>query len=145
MTHLPDPITQSAFYENVPAKRLFAWVLDAVIILGICLIVLPFTGFLGIFFWPLMWLVIGFAYHTISIANGSATWGMRLVSIELRNRTGARLDLTEAALHTLGYTISIGIFLLQAVSIVLMCASMRGQSLTDHVLGTVMLNKQARR
>ena len=145
MTHLPDPIRQSAFYENVPTKRLFAWVLDAVIILGICLIVLPFTGFLGILFWPLMWLVVGFAYRTITIANGSATWGMRLVSIELRNRTGARLDLTEAALHTLGYTISIGIFLLQAVSIVLMCASMRGQSLTDHVLGTVMLNKQARR
>ena len=92
-----------------------------------------------------MWLVVGFDYRTITIANGSATWGMRLVSIELRNRTGARLDLPEAALHTLGYTISIGIFLLQAVSIVLMCASMRGQSLTDHVLGTVMLNKQARR
>ena len=70
---------------------------------------------------------------------------MRLVSIELRNSTGARLDLTEAALHTLGYTISIDIFLLQPVSIVLMCASMRGQSLTVHFLGTVMLSKQARR
>ena len=95
MTHLPDPITQSAFYEIVPAKRLFAWVLDEVIILGICLIVLPFAGFLGIFFWPLMWLLDGFAYRTITIANGSATWRMRLVSIELHNRTGARLDLTK--------------------------------------------------
>ena len=57
-----------------------------------------------------MWLVVGFAYPTITIANGSATWCMRLVSIELRNSTGARLDLTEAALHTLGYTISINIF-----------------------------------
>ena len=36
--------------------------------------------------------------------------GMRLVSIELRNSTGARLDLTEAAPHTLGYTIRIDIF-----------------------------------
>ena len=145
MTHLPDTIAQAAFYETVPTNRLFVWILDAAIILGICLVVLRFTGFLGIFFWPLMWLVVGFAYRTITIANRSATWGMRLVSIELRNRTGARLDLTEAALHTLGYTISIGIFLLQAVSIVLICASMRGQSLTDHVLGTVMLNKQAQR
>ena len=76
-----------------------------------------------------MWLVVGFAYRAISIANGSATWGMKLVSIELRNRTDARLDLTEAALHTLGYTINIDIFLLQAVSIILMCASMRVQSL----------------
>ena len=145
MTHLPDPIAQAAFYENVPTKRLFAWILDAAIILGICLVVLPFTGFLGIFFWPLMWLVVGFAYRTITIANRSATWGMRLVSIELLNRTGARLDLTKAIFHTLGYIISIGIFLLQAVSIVLICASMRGQSLIDHVLGAVMLKKQARR
>ena len=71
--------------------------------------------------------------------------GMRPVSIELRNSTGARLDLSEAALHTLGYTIRIDIFLLQPVSILLMCASMRGQRLTVHVLGTVMSNKQARR
>jgi uncharacterized RDD family membrane protein YckC len=145
MTHLPDPITQSSFYENVPAKRLLAWVFDAVFVLGLCLVVLPLTGFLGIFFLPLMWLIVGFAYRTITIANGSATWGMRIASIELRNSTGARLNLTEAALHTLGYTISFGIFLLQAVSIVLMCAGLRGQSITDHVLGTVMLNRQARR
>ena len=145
MTHLPDTIAQAAFYETVPTNRLFVWILDAAIILGICLVVLRFTGFLGIFFWPRMWLVVGFAYRTITIANRSATWGMRLVSIELRNRTGARLDLTKAIFHTLGYIISIGIFLLQAVSIVLICASMRGQSLIDHVLGAVMLNKQARR
>ena len=145
MTHLPDTIAQAAFYETVPTNRLFVWILDAAIILGICLVVLRFTGFLGIFFWSLMWLVVGFAYRTITIANRSATWGMRLVSIELLNRTGARLDLTKAIFHTLGYIISIGIFLLQAVSIVLICASMRGQSLIDHVLGAVMLNKQARR
>ena len=145
MAHLPDTIAQAAFYETVPTNRLFVWILDAAIILGICLVVLRFTGFLGIFFWPLMWLVVGFAYRTITIANRSATWGMRLVSIELLNRTGARLDLTKAIFHTLGYIISIGIFLLQAVSIVLICASMRGQSLIDHVLGAVMLNKQARR
>ncbi len=145
MTDLPDTIAQAAFYETVPTNRLFAWILDAAIILEICLVVLPFTGFLGIFFWPLMWLVVGFAYRTITIANRSATWGMRLVSIELLNRTGARLDLTKAIFHTLGYIISIGIFLLQAVSIVLICASMRGQSLIDHVLGAVMLKKQARR
>ena len=145
MTHLPDPITQSIFYENVPVKRLLAWVFDAVFVLGLCLLVLPLTGFLGIFFLPLMWLVVGFSYRTITIANGSATWGMRIASIELRNSAGARLNLTEAALHTFGYTISFGIFLLQAVSIVLMCAGLRGQSITDHVLGTVMLNRQARR
>mgnify|MGYP004174040859 CR=1 FL=1 len=73
MTHLPDPITQSIFYENVPVKRLLAWVFDAVFVLGLCLLVLPLTSFLGIFFLPLMWLIVGFAYRTITITNGSAT------------------------------------------------------------------------
>jgi uncharacterized RDD family membrane protein YckC len=145
MTQLPDPITQSGFYANVPAKRLLAWIFDGVFVLILCLLVLPFTAFIGLFFLPLLWLVISFAYRTITIANGSATWGMRIASIELRNSAGARLNLNEAALHTLGYSISIAFFLIQVVSIVLMCASLRGQSLTDHVLGTVMLNRQTRR
>lgn len=145
MTHLPDPIEQPGFYADVPSKRLLAWVFDAVIILVLCLVILPFTGFLALFIWPLWWLIVGFAYRTITIATGSATWGMRLMAIELRNSMGARLNLTEAALHTLGYTISIGSLFIQAVSVVLMCASFRGQSLSDHVLGTVMLNRRALR
>lgn len=145
MPNQPDPISQSIFYENVPVKRLLAWFFDALIIFILCLVILPFTGFLGLFFLPLMWLVIGFAYRVITIANSSATWGMRIVSIELRNSLGARLDFGEAALHTLIFTVSFGIFIVQAVSIVLMCTSLRGQSLTDHLMGTVMLNRRAQR
>jgi uncharacterized RDD family membrane protein YckC len=145
MSDLPDPVTQSTFYENVAGKRLIAWILDSILVLGLCLVAIPLTGFVGLFFLPFLWLVVGFAYRTITIANGSATLGMRLVAIELRNNSGARLNLTEAALHTLGYTFSIAFFLLQVLSIILMCSSLRGQSLTDHVLGTVMLNRQARR
>ncbi len=69
---------------------------------------------------------------------------MCIASIELRNSSGAKLDFTEAALHTFGYTIRIGMFLLQAASIILMCASLRGQRLTAYVLGPVMLNRLAR-
>jgi uncharacterized RDD family membrane protein YckC len=143
MTNLPDPIEQPGFYADVPGKRLLAWVFDAVFILVLCLLISPFTGFLALFIWPLWWLIIGFAYRTITIATGSATWGMRIMAIELRNSEGQRLNLPEAALHTLGYTICIGSLIIQAVSIVLMTASFRGQSLPDHVLGTVMLNRRA--
>ncbi|MDG1472358.1 MAG: RDD family protein [Ascidiaceihabitans sp.] len=144
MIHLPDPIQQPGFYADVPGKRLLAWVFDAVFILILCLLILPFTGFLALFIWPMWWLIVGFAYRTITITTGSATWGMRIMAIELRNSAGARLNLPEAALHTLGYTISIGSLIIQAVSVVLMCASLRGQSLSDHVLGTVMINRRAR-
>lgn len=144
MSHLPDPITQPAFYESVPAKRLLAWIFDAVFVLLICLVLIPFTGFLALFFLPALWLIVGFAYRTLTLSAHSATWGMRVAAIELRNSAGQRLNFPEAALHTLGYTISIGSLFLQAISVVFMCGSLRGQSLTDMFLGTVMINRKAR-
>ncbi|MDW3116735.1 RDD family protein [Roseovarius pacificus] len=141
--HLPDPITQPEFYSDVPAKRLLAWVVDTVLIVLICLLIVPFTAFTGLFFFPFLLLVVGFAYRVVTIARGSATWGMRLVSLEFRKLDGQRFDLSMALLHTLGLTISFGFPILQVISIVLMLTTERGQGLSDHVLGTVALNRRA--
>jgi uncharacterized RDD family membrane protein YckC len=143
MFHLPDPDTQSHFYETVPTKRLLAWVVDTVLIVLACVAVLPFTAFTGIFFFPLLILTIGFVYRVVTIATGSATWGMRLFAIELRTAKGERFDLGTAFAHTLGYSISVAIPVLQVISVVLMLTTARGQGLTDHVLGTVALNRRA--
>ncbi|WP_425039049.1 RDD family protein [Primorskyibacter sp. S187A] len=139
---LPDPSYQPEFYASVTPKRGIAWIIDTIFILALCVVILPFTAFTALFFFPFFYLVIGFAYRTVTIANGSATLGMRMMSIELRDAMGHKLTLGGAFLHTLGYTISIGIFLVQVASIVLMMASDRGQSLTDMALGTVMLNRR---
>ncbi len=141
---LPDAETQSEFYADVPVKRLIAWVIDTVLIVLLCVAILPFTAFTGIFFFPFLILVVGFAYRVVTIANGSATWGMRLVSIEFRLPNGERFDLGAAFMHTLGYSVSLAIPVLQIVSVVLMLTSSRGQGLTDHVMGTVALNRAAR-
>ncbi|GGO57650.1 RDD family protein [Roseovarius pacificus] len=141
--HLPDPVTQPEFYSDVPAKRLLAWVVDTVLIVLICLLIVPFTAFTGLFFFPFLLLVVGFAYRVVTIARGSATWGMRLVSLEFRKLDGQRFDLSMALLHTLGLTISFGFPILQVISIVLMLTTERGQGLSDHVLGTVALNRRA--
>jgi uncharacterized RDD family membrane protein YckC len=144
MTHaLPDPFSQSEFYADIPVKRFFAWLVDATLIFLICLIALPFTAFLGLFFFPLMWLFLGFLYRWTTIANGSATWGMRLVAIELRGPTGARLDAGTAFAHTLIYTVAMGTFVLQLLSVALILVSARRQSLADHLLGTVAINRAA--
>ena len=143
MLHLPDPDTQSHFYETVPTKRLLAWVVDTVLIVLACVAVLPFTAFTGIFFFPLLILTIGFVYRVVTIATGSATWGMRLFAIEFRTAKGERFDLGTAFAHTLGYSISVAIPVLQVISVVLMLTTARGQGLTDHVLGTVALNRRA--
>ncbi|NOR31781.1 MAG: RDD family protein, partial [Sulfitobacter sp.] len=115
---------------------------DAIIILLACLVVLPFTAFTGLFFFPLMILVIGFFYRVATLSSGSSTWGMRLMGMELRTQNDERLDTGTALLHTLGYTVSISVMPLQLISIVLMGTTARCQGLSDMVLGTVALNRR---
>jgi len=143
MPPLPDPQMRPEFYRDVPFKRLLAWGVDTVLTLLISLIIIPFTAFTALFFLPFLILLVGFAYRTITLANSSATWGMRLFAIELRRADGSRLDLSTATAHTFGYTLSWAIPLLQVASIVLMATTEKGQGLTDHVLGTAMINKSA--
>jgi uncharacterized RDD family membrane protein YckC len=140
---LPDPVTESHFYAGVTAKRLIAWLFDAVFVALLCLIALPFTAFTAVFFFPLLWLVVGFLYRWATINSGSATWGMRLMSIELRESDGLRLSGSTALLHTLGYTVSVAMAPLQLISVLVMLALGRGQGLTDLILGTAMINRPA--
>lgn len=139
---LPDPVHQPEFYDSVTPKRLFAWIVDTVVILVLGVLIIPFTAFTALFFLPVFFFAVGFAYRVITLSGGSATWGMRLMAIELRQADGRRFDLSAAFLHTLGYTVSMAFVIVQALSIVLMLASARGQGLSDHVLGTVMLNRR---
>lgn len=143
MPHLPDPFSQSQFYDYVPTKRLIAWIVDSIVILGLSALTVVLTAFIGAFFWMFLYAAIGFAYRVVTIANGSATWGMRFAGIELRNAWGERLDLGLALAHTAGYTVSLMLPLLQLISIVMMLTSPRKQGLTDAFLGTVALNRRA--
>lgn len=142
MPNLPDPIRAPQYYDAVPSKRLIAWVIDSVFIFFLTWLVVIFTAFVGVFFLPLLYLTIGFAYRTLTIANTSATWGMRAMSIELRDARGERFDFSQALVHTLGYTLSMAFFIVQIVSVIMMLGSARGQGLTDMALGSVMINRR---
>ena len=139
---VPDPRTQPQFYEGIPLKRLLAWLVDVLLIAVICLLILPFTAFTAAFFFPLLMLVVGFAYRWATLAQSSATWGMRLMAMELRQTDDRPLSGPVALLHTLGYSVSVALPLLQVISVVLMAATERRQGLTDLLLGTVPLNRR---
>lgn len=141
---LPAPETHPDLYADTVSKRFFAWVIDVVLVAIVTAAVLPFTAFIGLFFLPLLYAALSFLYRWWSLSARSATPGMRMTSIELRSRDGSRLDTATAFLHTAGYFVSIAVFPLQLVSIVLMLMSGRKQGLTDHVLGTVAINRTAR-
>ena len=140
---LPDPFRQPQFYDSVPAKRLLAWIVDTVLILTLCALVVLMTAFVGLLIWPFLMLTIGFAYRVVTLANGSATWGMRFAGIELRAADGSRFDFGLALAHTTGYTISVAVTILQVISVVMMLTGSRGQGLSDAFLGTVALNRRA--
>lgn len=138
---LPDPERSAEFYAGIPAKRLLAWVVDTVLIGIASVAVLPFTAFTGLFFFPALMLVVGFFYRWFTLAGGSATWGMRLMSIEIRQSDGGRLTNETAFQHTLGYTLSVAIPPVQLLSIVMMLMSERRQGLTDSILSTAAINR----
>lgn len=141
MINLPDPQYQPQFYADVPVKRALAWVVDLIVILALVVPVVVMTAFIGLFFLPVLFLLVGFAYRTMTLATGSATWGMRLMAIELRSARGERMDTGLALAHTLGYTVSLALPLIQFVSVIFMATSERGQGLSDMALGTVMINR----
>ena len=140
---LPAPDTHPEFYADTVLKRAFAWLVDVILIFIIAAIAVPLTAFIGAFFFPLLYAVVSFVYRWWSLAAASATPGMRLASVELRTREGARFDAATAFLHTAGYFVSVAVFPLQLVSIVLMLISDRKQGLTDHILGTAAINRAA--
>ena len=139
---LPDPEAQPEFYDDTPTKRALAWAIDTVLVFGLWIVLTVLT--LGFAVWLLpFFAVLDFVYRTVTISRRSATWGMRAMSIELRDRRGEPLDFGQAALHTAGYMASIVTFPVQVVSAAMMLATARRQGLTDHVMGTAAVNRAA--
>lgn len=141
--NLPDPVVQPEFYDSVPIKRGIAWLIDAALILALVVPIVVMTLFVALWFLPLLFFVVGFIYRVATITGGSATWGMRVMSIEFRDSRGEHFDFSQAFMHTLGYTVSISVFPLQLISIAMMFVTERGQGLTDMLLGTVAINRRA--
>lgn len=143
MTHLPDPDRQPEFYQSVATKRFIAWLFDIAFISLLCTVAILLTLGLGFFVLALIYAVVSFVYRVVTIANGSATLGMRFMGIELRDSFGERMDTGKAVAHTAGYFVSMAFPVLQIISIIMMLTSARCQGLTDMFLGTVMLNQRA--
>lgn len=138
---LPDPATRADFYAGVRTKRLVAWVLDTILIALVSAVLVPFTAFTALFFFPVFMLVIGFFYRWFTLSAGSATWGMALMAIQLRESDGHKLSSSTALWHTVGYSVSILVAPLQLISVIMMCVTDRRQGLTDLILNTAAINR----
>ncbi len=138
---LPDPHSQSVFYDGIPAKRFFAWIVDVILILIAMIILGTVTLSIAFFLWPIFWFATSFLYRSLTISAGSATFGMRLMNIQLRGPTGLRLTSQEAMIHSGIYVFGFVLPFVQIFSIGSILLSERHQSLADHFLGTAAINR----
>lgn len=139
---IPNPDSYPEFYESLPTKRLLAFVVDVVIIGAVTFIIGIMTLGLAFFVFMGVYAIVSFIYRWATLSSGSATWGMRVMSMELRQGNGSPLDGATAFMHTVGTIIAFAVFPLQLISIGLMLMSQRKQGLVDHILGTVPLNRR---
>ena len=137
---LPDPEAMPEAYDDTPTKRALAWVVDVAVIGGMWALATIGTLGLAVLALPLLPL-IGFVYRWATLSRGSATWGMRLLGMEIRRHDGARLDPVTAFAHTAGYAVSVAMFPAQILSMGLMLVTPRRQGLSDHLLGTAAINR----
>lgn len=68
---------------------------------------------------------------------------MLFLGIEIRDAQDRPLAPLTAALHTVGFYLSSLLTPVQLISFVTMLATSKGQSITDLVLDTVVINKRA--
>ena len=141
ISRLPDPELDPAFYDSIPAKRFFAWVVDVTLIALLALLASLLT--LGLLLWvfPLVYLALSFAYRSLTISSWSATPGMRLMNLELRNQRGEILAPTEAVFHSGVYLFCWGFGILQMISVGLMALQPSHRGLHDMFLGTAAINR----
>ncbi|TFL18210.1 RDD family protein [Jannaschia formosa] len=140
-TGLPDPHHQPEFYDGIVVKRGLAWVVDVLLITFATFLLGIVTLSLAWFLWPIASLAVGALYRVTTLANRSATWGMRLMGVELRDHHGRRFDGPTALLHVIGYYASISFLLPALGSVAAMLVTDRRQGLTDLVMGTAAINR----
>jgi uncharacterized RDD family membrane protein YckC len=151
--HAFDPWTQPELFRGVLTRRIFAFLIDLVVlsvpvILGYLFIAvfgLITLGLGWVLFWlawpaSIIWAVI---YYGASLGGPhSATLGMRVMDLELRTWYGAPGYFVLGATHAVLFWISISV--LSPLVLLVGLFNRRRRLLHDIVLGTVVINSSIR-
>lgn len=148
-----DPYQEPELFRGVLARRVFAFLLDLIvisipIILGYLFIAVFGLITLGLgwaLFWPawpasVLWAII---YYGACIGGPhSATLGMRVMDLELRTWYGAPGYFLLGAMHAVLFWISVSV--LSPLVLLVGLFNSRRRLLHDIVLGTVVINSSVR-
>ena len=148
-----DPITEPELFRGVLTRRIFAFLIDVVIIsvpvifgyLFIAVFGLITLGLGWLLFWlawpaAMIWAVV---YYGASIGGShSATLGMRVMDLELRTWYGAPGYFVLGAMHAVLFWVSISF--LSPLVLLVGLFDRRRRLLHDLLLGTVVINSSVR-
>ena len=151
--HAFDPYLQPELFRGVLTRRVFAFLIDLVVISVPVILGYLFIAVFGLITlglgWALFWLawpatvIWAVVYYGASIGGPySATLGMRVMDLELRTWYGAPGYFVLGAMHAVLFWISIS-FLSPFVLLVGLFNGRR-RLLHDIVLGTVVINSSVR-
>jgi uncharacterized RDD family membrane protein YckC len=152
-SHAFDPDLQPELFRGLLTRRIFAFLIDLVVLATpviLAKIFIFFFGLVTLFFgwllfglvWPatVVWAIV---YYGSSIGGPhSATIGMRMMDLELRTWYGAPGYFLLGAMHAVLFWVSISF--LTPLVLLLGLFNGRRRLLHDVVLGTVVINSSVR-
>jgi uncharacterized RDD family membrane protein YckC len=155
--HAYDPVTQPEYFDGVLPRRAIAFCIDVIVlalpVLFICMFIfmlgLVTFGLAWLLYWPL-WYVLppatviwALVYYGVCFGSpASATIGMRVMDLEMRTWYGARAYFLLGAVHAIAYWISVSV--LTPLILLVGFFNARRRLLHDFVVGTVVVNNEAR-
>ena len=151
--HAFDPLTQPELFRGVLTRRVFAFLIDLVVLAVPLILAVIFIFLLGFVTFFLGWtlfallsplsIVWAIVYYGASIGGQhSATIGMRMMDLELRTWYGTRGYFVLGATHAVLFWVTLS-FLTPLVLLIGLFGRRR-QLLHDIVLGTVIINSSVR-
>jgi len=151
--HAYDPATQPELFDGVLARRVVAFIVDFVIISIPVVLAAMFIFAFGIvtlglgfaLYWllPTATVIWAIVYFGATLGGpASATFGMRVMDLEMRTWYGAPAYFVLGAVHAVAFWFTVSFF----TPFVLLVAffNERGRLLHDIMLGTVIINNTAR-
>ena len=147
-----DPWQQPDLFRGVLSKRIFAFLIDLIVISIPVILAVIFIFVFGLVTlglgWGLFWLVSPatviwpVVYYGMSLGGPhSATWGMRMMDLRMRTFSGTPGYFVLGCAHALLFWASVS--LLTPLVLLVGLLNGRRQLLHDLVLGTVVVNGSA--
>jgi uncharacterized RDD family membrane protein YckC len=148
-----DPDKNPECFEGVLPRRIIAFCIDAVLIVGPIILLALFIFIFGLvtlgigwfLFWMLspVFVIWAIVYVGITLASPhSATIGMRMLDLELRTWYGGPMYFLLGAVHAIFFWISVST--LSPLILLVALVNRQHRLLHDFLTGTVMINNAAR-